>query len=51
MFVDEIDDVLSSTQKANLQQQLDSVDSSTHEGLVSRFTVAKVFIHEAQNNG
>ena len=48
--VHEIDDVLSSAQKIILQQQLDSIDSSSHEGLVTRFAITKVFIHEAQNN-
>ena len=50
MVVDELDDVLSSVQKRALLQQLDSIDSSSHEGLVSRFTIVKVFVHEAQNN-
>ena len=51
MVVDELNDILSSAQKAALNQQLDSIDSSSHEGLVSRFTMAKVFVHEAQDNG
>ena len=42
---------ISIAQKAALRQQLDSVDSNSHEGLVNRFTIAKVFVHETQDNG
>ena len=49
VVVDELGDILSSAQKAALRQQLDSVDSSSHEGIISRFTIAKGFVHEAQN--
>ena len=40
LIVNEID-VLSSAQKTILGQQLDSVDSSSYDGLVGKFTIAK----------
>ena len=50
VVVDDLDDVLSSAERTGLQQQLDSIDTSFHEGMVSRYTVTKVLVHAAQNN-
>ena len=46
VVVHDLRSILSSEEECALQQQLDSTDSSSHEGLISRFTAAKIFVHE-----
>ena len=38
--------MLSCEQKSVLQNQLHAIDCSSHEGLLNRFTVVKVFVHD-----
>ncbi len=45
---DDVDNKLSAGQKAILKQELRSMDNSSQEGLMTMYTVAKLFVHGCQ---
>ena len=50
VVVDEVEGVLSAEQRSALQTQLHAIYCNTHEGLIIKFTIAKMFIHDVYNS-
>ncbi len=48
VIVEDVDNKLSAGQKAILKQELRSMDNSSQEGLMTMYTVAKLFVHDCQ---
>ncbi len=48
VIVEDLDSKLSAGQRTVLEHELKSMDNSSQEGLMTMYTIAKLFVHDCQ---